>query len=178
MKCVKSSFGLNQAPPTPFTLRIGSLRFASENASVLENGFAYIYQWDKETVDWSVGEEVQLRLTMPDTPLTAVFENTPTTHDGETSFTFELRFSEEFDLSYKSLRGHAFMVTGGTVEKAQRMAKPSNIHWRITVQPDSNADVTITLPITEDCGHQGAICTQDGRRLSNRLELTVSGPDS
>ena len=114
----------------------------------------------------------------PSEPLTVSLENEADTHDGETPFTFELRFSEEFDLSYVTLRDHAFTVVGGTVEKAQRMAKPSNIHWRITVQPDSNANVTITLPATGDCGDTGAICTEDGRKLSNRLELTVSGPDS
>ena len=110
------------------------------------------------------------------TPLTAASENTPEAHDGETPFTFELRFSEEFELSYKTLRDHAFTVVGGSVEKAKRLEKGSNIGWRITVQPDANADVTITLPATEDCGDSGAICTADGRKLSNRLELTVSGP--
>ena len=113
-----------------------------------------------------------------DTPLTASLENRPEAHDGETPFTFELRFSEEFELSYKTLRDHAFTAVGGVVEKAQRLTKGSNIGWRITVQPDADGDVSITLPITEDCGHQGAICTEDGRKLSNRLELTVSGPDS
>ena len=113
---------------------------------------------------------------LPPEPLTVSLENEADTHDGETPFTFELRFSEEFNLSYTTLRDHAFTVVGGTVEKAQRMAKPSNIHWRITVQPDSNADVTITLPITEDCGDTGAICTGDGRMLSNSLVFTVSGP--
>ena len=100
----------------------------------------------------------------------------PATHDGSAEFTFEIEFSEEFDLSYKTLRDHAFTVAGGVVEKAQRTAKPSNMHWRITVRPDSNADVTITLPITEDCNAEGAICTGDGRKLSNPLNFTVSGP--
>ena len=100
----------------------------------------------------------------------------PATHDGSAEFTFEIEFSEEFDLSYVTLRDHAFTVAGGVVEKAQRTAKPSNMHWRITVRPDSNADVTITLPITEDCNAEGAICTEDGRKLSNPLNFTVSGP--
>ena len=101
----------------------------------------------------------------------------PTTHDGSSSFTFEIRFSEEpeSDFSYKTLRNHAFTVTGGTVRNAERMDRPSNIRWLITVEPDSNGDVTIVLPITEDCGAQGAICTDDDRKLSNRLEFTVSG---
>ena len=109
-------------------------------------------------------------------PLTARFENQPSSHDGENVFTFELRFSEQFHLSYKTLRDHAFTVTGGTVKKAKRMEQGSNIHWRITVRPDSNSEVSIVLPVTTDCDGQGAICTEDGRALSNRNELTVSGP--
>ena len=109
-------------------------------------------------------------------PLTASLENIATSHDGENAFTFELRFSEEFSLSYKTLRDHAFTVTGGTVRKAQRLEQGSNVGWRMTVRPNSDGAVTIILPITEDCEAQGAICTDDGRKLSTELVLTVSGP--
>ncbi len=110
------------------------------------------------------------------TPLTAEFLDTPESHDGQSAFTFELRFSEHFGLSYKTLRDHAFTVTGGEVTKARRLERGSNIRWEISVRPSSNGDVTIVLPVTEDCEAQGAVCTGDGRSLSNRLELTVSGP--
>ena len=114
------------------------------------------------------------------TPLTASLENTPQTHDGQTALTFELRFSEHIaDLSYITLRDDAFTVTGGQVTKARRMDPHSNtrnIHWEITVTPSGNGDVTIVLPVTTDCGVQGAICTEDGRMLSNSLNFTVSGP--
>ena len=100
----------------------------------------------------------------------------PATHDGSATFTFEIEFSEEFSLSYKTLKFHAFNVTGGTILKSQRTDKPSNIPWRITVRPDSNGDVEIELPATTDCGATGAICTEDGRKLSNALNFTVSGP--
>ena len=112
----------------------------------------------------------------PPPPLTASLENAPAYHDGSSAFTFELRFSEEFGISYKTLRDHAFTVTGGTVKKAQRIEQGSNIGWRITVRPDGNGDVTIVLPETTDCEAQGAICTDDGRKLSTELVLTVSGP--
>ena len=111
------------------------------------------------------------------TPLTAEFLDTPDSHDGQAAFTFELRFSEQFSLSYKTLRDHAFTVTGGEVTNAQRLERGSNVRWEITVKPDGDAGVTVVLPETEDCEDQGAICTGDGRRLSNRTELTVSGPD-
>ena len=113
---------------------------------------------------------------LPPEPLSASFQATPSGHDGVNAFTFELRFSEEFGISYQTLRDHAFTVTGGTVEKAQRLEKQSDIGWRITVEPDSNATVTVVLPITENCDDQGAVCTEDGRMLSNRLELSVGGP--
>ena len=100
----------------------------------------------------------------------------PTSHDGSSEFTFEIEFSEEFGLSYVTLKSHAFNVTGGSVEKAQRTDKPSNIPWLITVKPASTGDVTIELPATTDCDAQGAICTGNGRKLSNSLNFTVSGP--
>ena len=109
-------------------------------------------------------------------PLTISLEDNPASHDGQNVFTFEIRFSEEFALSFRVLKLHAFTVTGGSVKKALRMNEPSNILWRITVQPDSNGDVTIVLPTTTDCDDQGAICTGDGRMLSNSLDFTVSGP--
>ena len=135
------------------------------------------------TDDRGHGEELTSAATdavagLPLPPLTASLENVATSHDGESAFTFELRFSEEFGLSYKRLRDHAFTVTGGAVRKAQRLEQGSNIGWRITVQPNGNGngDVTVVLPETRDCDDQGAICTGDGRKLSHRLELTVSGP--
>ena len=110
-------------------------------------------------------------------PLTvSVTVSAPATHDGSSEFTFEIEFSEEFGLSYVTLRDFAFTETGGEVRKAQRMDKPSNIRWLITVEPQGNGDVTIVLPVTTDCDADGAICTGDGRKLSNSLSFTVSGP--
>ena len=111
-------------------------------------------------------------------PLTASIHNVAESHDGENAFTFELRFSEEPkpDFSYKTLRDHAFTVTGGEVTTARRLEKPGNIRWEIMVTPDGNGDVTVVLPVTNDCEDDGAICTADGRMLSTRVELTVAGP--
>ena len=109
-------------------------------------------------------------------PLTvSVTVSAPATHDGSSEFTFEIEFSEEVKLSYVTLKNHAFNVTGGSVERAQRTDKPSNISWLITVKPQGNGDVTIELPATTDCNATGAICTGDGRKLSNSLSFTVSG---
>ena len=118
-----------------------------------------------------------LEFTVKGPPLTASFESVPTSHNGSGEFRIRIAFSEEFSLSYKTLRDdHAFTVTGGSVTGARRLVKGSNIGWEVVVEPDSNGDVTIVLPATTDCNAQGAICTGDGRPLSNRLEITVSGP--
>ena len=110
------------------------------------------------------------------TPLTAEFRDTPSSHDGRKAFTFELRLSEHFGMSYKTLRDHAFAVTGGEVTNARRLEQGSNVRWEIKVKPDGDGGVTVVLPKTADCNAQGAICTGDGRKLSNRTELTVNGP--
>ena len=116
-----------------------------------------------------------------ETPLTAAIHDAPESHNGTKDFTFELRFSEDpkEGFSYKTLRDHAFTVTGGEVAGARRLDGDSdtpNIRWEITVSPDSGGDVTITLPVTEDCDAKGAICANGDKNLSNRLERTVSGP--
>ena len=110
-------------------------------------------------------------------PLTATFENVPEAHSGAgTEFTFRLRFSESFKLSYTVLRDHAFQVDGGKVTKAKRVNGRDDLR-EIHIKPDGNGPVTITLPETTDCDDDGAICTEDGRKLSNRNEFTASGPD-
>ena len=111
-------------------------------------------------------------------PLTAEFEEMPATHDGS-AFTFGLTFSEEFELSYLTLRDKAFDVTGGSVSGAQRKQTGSDRRWTITVEPDSASEpVTITLPETTDCDDDGAICTEDDRPLSHSLSDTVANAAS
>ena len=109
--------------------------------------------------------------------LTVSLESSPASHNGTDVFTFQIRFSEEFKLSFRTLRDHAFAVDGGVVTKATRQVKGSNLGWTITVEPDSNGAVGIVLPATTDCDATGAICTEDGRRLDNSLDFTVSGPN-
>ena len=103
------------------------------------------------------------------------FLDVPASNNGSGEFIFELRFSEEVGLSYKTMRDDAFIVDYGTVNGARRLAKPSNLRWEITVKPDGENDVIIILPGTADCSHEGAICTEDGRTLSNGREVAVRG---
>ena len=115
-----------------------------------------------------------------ETPLTAAIHDAPESHNGQAVFKFELRFSEDpkEDFSYKTLRDHAFTVTGGTVTGARRLVSGKNLRWEITVQPSGNADVTVELPATTNCAAQGAICTEGGSVLSSPLTLTVNAPEA
>ena len=112
-------------------------------------------------------------------PLTASAHGVPAAHDGSTTFIFELRFSEtpRKRFSYKIMRDLAFTVTGGEVIKARRLEKGKNVRWEIHVTPDGNGPATIVLPVTTDCTVESAICTNDRRPLSNRVEIAVPGPD-
>ena len=111
-------------------------------------------------------------------PFTASIHDAPESHNGQDAFTFELHLSEapKKGFSHKTLRDHAFTVDGGTVTRAKRITKGSNLRWQITVEPDGDGQVVITLMVTGDCAAEGAICTRDDRMLSNELVLTVSGP--
>ena len=111
-------------------------------------------------------------------PLTASVHTQSVSHDGRATFTFELRLSEtpKDGFSYKTLRDHAFTVTGGEVTKARRLEAGKNLRWEITVQPSGDGEVAVSLPATTDCDDEGAICTDNGRMLSGSLEFTVPGP--
>ena len=115
--------------------------------------------------------------TQENEPLSATVHDEPNSHDG-TDFTFELRFSEDFSISYRTLRDHAFRVTGGEVINARRFVHGKSRRWEITVRPSSGGPVSIELPATTDCTATGAICTGDQRMLTTALTLEVTGPGS
>ncbi len=119
-----------------------------------------------------------LKFTVMGPPMTASFESVPTSHNGSGEFRFRIAFSEapKSGFSYTTMRDHAFTVTGGSVTGARRLVSGKNLRWEITVQPSGNADVTVVLPATTNCAAQGAICADVDKKLSNRLDRTVSGP--
>ena len=111
--------------------------------------------------------------------LSASFAAVPAAHDGSTPFTFTLTFSEAPTMSYVVLRDDAFSVSDGSVKTAIRAAPPSNLEWEITVEPDGDGDLTITLATTADCDASDAICTSGGTVLTEvPAALTIPGPDA
>ena len=145
-----------------------------------------------------------LLVTVPARPqqpgaLSAEFADMPAEHGGapqsslsgravaaSPEFTFTVRFSEAFPISYLTMRDHVFTVTNGRVTRARRLDNPHNERdgmqpnreWEITVAPDTGAgDVTVTLPETTDCAATGAVCTEDGTMLSATVSVTVPHTD-
>ena len=96
---------------------------------------------------------------LPPEPLTVTIEAKPSSHDGQNTFTFELRFSEEpvDGFSYTTMQDHAFTVEGGSVDGARRLDAPSNVGWAVNIMPDGSGAVTVVLPVTTDCTAEGAI---------------------
>ena len=113
------------------------------------------------------------------TPLTASFNagTVPGSHDGSTAFTLEFLFNQEPGLEEAAVRDQVLTVTGGEVAGARQTTQGSDLRWEITVRPDGQGDVTITLPRTTGCGDQGAVCTRHGQMLSQDVSTTVNGPE-
>ena len=104
------------------------------------------------------------------TPLTAEFQDAPDKHLGTGAFTFDIAFSEPISISYKTLRDDSLEVTNGSATRAKRVNGQSDL-WEITVEPDSDAAVTVVLPVTEDCGTQRCRLHQGtGQRAQTALQ--------
>ena len=107
--------------------------------------------------------------------LTAEFVSVPSSHDGSTAFKLRVKFSEDPKGGIRKMRDHAFEVTGGTVSRARRVNRRQDL-WKLTVEPSSNAAVTVALPADRACDIEGAVCTAAGERLSESVEATIPGP--
>ena len=109
--------------------------------------------------------------------LTASFVGVPAAHDGESAFTFRVAFSKDIGISFKALCEDAFAVTGGRVTRGRRVDGRRDL-FEMTVEPDGDGEVTITLPAGRECAVSGAICTngKNRRQLTNSPSATVAGP--
>ena len=107
--------------------------------------------------------------------LEATFQNVPQDHDGSNTFTFNVAFTNDVSIAAAAMRDHPFTVTRGDVTAAARVGG-NNDRWLITVEPDGNDTVTITLPANRACGTQGAICSEEDNPVqpSNSPSATVA----
>ena len=85
-------------------------------------------------------------------------------------------FSEPVTAGYRNLRDEAIRATNGAVRTASRV-NGSSAEWEVTVAPSSREAVTVRISGGGDsCGTGDAVCTEDGRRLSNSPSVSVEGP--
>ena len=104
-------------------------------------------------------------------PLTARFAEVPAGHHGTTAFTLQLAFSEPIETTAAEIQ-QALTVTGGTMNSVQPVDDRSDL-WEITVTPNSNDDVRLSLPQTTSCADDNAVCTAGGWMLSAGIAITI-----
>ena len=114
----------------------------------------------------------------PEPTLTASFRDHPPEHRGSGRFELKLAFSEEPQMSWRTVAEHLVTVSGGTLEGVARTSPPKNLEYTLTVAPDGDGAVTVSTA-TEGlgaCGEAHQICTGDGRALEGSAAVTVPGP--
>ena len=137
----------------------------------------------------------------PQEALTASFEDVPAAHDGSKRIGVRVRFNAPVDASEEEMAGHGVQVQGGRVHSAGRVpaegdgkgpgthgAKSTSprpgseesgeVVWQIEIEPDGDGDVTVSIEAGRPCDEEGAICTADGRSLSEGISTTVEGPET
>ena len=115
--------------------------------------------------------------TVQGVPLTAQFRNVPEEHDGETPFEIEFVLSEEpAGLSYRTVQGDLFDVSGGQIVRAWRLEKGDNTGWGLKVEPSGYVDVSLEVRATTHCDALPGVCTADGRMLAGGLHTSIKGP--
>ena len=122
-------------------------------------------------------------------PLTANVLH-PGEHDGS-PFTVELIFSEPIVTKPQYIRHRSagsFTVSGGRIKKATRQDRERRSdgrrgwvtsHWQLTVEPSGEGTVRIVDRTRgrrrTRCAGSSALCTEDRRLLSHRLNFTIRG---
>ena len=124
-----------------------------------------------------------------DGPLTATFENIPESHNGSGSFDITLRFSDQvFSLNMQQVWNEntqtwkrsqirkIVKVKKGSITGVRAVNQRRTDAWKINVKPKGADPVIVFARPIADCAHQRAVCTADGRPLSNRPQASVGGP--
>ena len=175
--------GLTPKAPADFIIRVGDAEYAAHDAAEITNAPSYIFWWPDQKFTWTAGDTVPVSirpaaektsgLELPEAPPTVFFTSFPERHDGTETFSFRMAFTPTAPVEAQSLIDDIIVVEGGDATEARAVAPGSTRLWHITVKPDGEEDITITLQETTNCEQHGAICTADGRHLHNRPLLVV-----
>ena len=104
------------------------------------------YWWPAPDFRWTPGHAATISLTPTGDPAAALperrqappiayFYQYSATHGGGPTFKFRIHFSEQVDLSWKTLRSNSLTVTNGPVASARRLPGDSKRNWELTVAP-------------------------------------------
>ena len=123
------------------------------------------------------------------------FVSPPAQHDGKKRVKMRVAFSEAIDESPENVGKHGVKVEGGRVTSVRRVGgqapggagtrsvgsrnagqEDDEQVWEFEIEPDSDGDLTVSLDAGRPCDEPGAICTEDGRSLSEEISTTVKGP--
>ena len=170
--------------PVDFTLRVGDSAHRGSESQVPLTTSLGAYWWPSTPPDWLGDDPVRVGLTVhPEVPsgsrqkapVTGYFHSFPPEHDGIEDVSFRIFFSEVVSTTAGALRDHVLSVSGGTVSSIEAVEHDDKM-WVVSVTPESTDTVTIEMEADLDCALADAVCTADGRRLINRMELEVAGP--
>ena len=173
--------GMYRALPTDFTLVVGDSVYLGSESKVPPTSEGEGYWWPSASPDWSAEDPVQVVLIVylgvalddrQKAPVTGYFRDFTSEHDGHENFSFRVHFGEGVATAARSLRDHVLSVSGGSVSGVEAVGSEGRI-WAVSVTPDGHHAVTVVIEADQDCALPGAVCTTDGRRLFNRMELTV-----
>ena len=192
---------LAEADRAKLVLHIGSASFAFSDASVSTDDYSSDenYLWGSD-LDWSRLSYVILRLREASSAQRALqgrFVSPPERHDGKKRIKVQVEFSEPVEESPENVGEHGVEVEGGEVTSVSPVGgdapdgagtrsvggrnagqQDREVVWEFEIEPDSDGDLTISLDAGRPCGEPGAICTADGRSLSEGISTTVEGPDT
>ena len=107
-----------------------------------------------------------------ESPLIAAFAEVPASHNGKDSVQFQLLFTETVSTSYKTLRDVAIQAENGSVRESKRVNKRNDL-WMVTVEPEGEADMLITLTAPAGCDDAASVCTEGGKALANSPTVLV-----
>ena len=112
-----------------------------------------------------------------------------------------MAFSEAIDESPENVGEHGVKVEGGRVTTVRRVdnqpaggaaarsagrsgggqedgPEDGEQVWEFEIEPGSDDDLTMRIDAGRACDEAGAICTADGRSLSEGIATTVEGPET
>ena len=179
-------FGITPSIARDFAFSVGNARYVASDAMAGYSKAASDFAWAQPDVPWAAGDNLQVRLTaigdpgnsipeLEPAPPTAYFDEAPRKHDGTSPFEFQVHLNSASDFDSHVLQNESFTVAGGEILNTRPSTAGSTRVWQVTARPTGSSDMVIVLPAADDCDTAGAVCTSDGHRLFNRVELTVAG---